>query len=205
MTMCLHANYNSMKKKKKWQCIPVASVAVLRGELPRSLSGKESITCQCRRCGFYLWVGKIPWRRKWQPTAVLLPGKSHGQRSLVGCSPWGCKESAMTKHMCMHGELGELPSAFQTEFLNHSCHLWLWISLGRKERGRKGDILKDDPKKNVLILRTTVLNQSRQNCLKRTNFKFPLTYIVSRNKAFTPRWKMLIGRRRNYFFCSFVF
>ena len=34
---------------------------------------------------------KIPWRRKWQPTPVLLPGKSHRQRSLAGCSPWGCK------------------------------------------------------------------------------------------------------------------
>ena len=35
------------------------------------------------------WVRKIPWRRKWQPTPVFLPGKSHGQRSLVGYSPWG--------------------------------------------------------------------------------------------------------------------
>ena len=39
--------------------------------------------------GFDPWVGKIPWRRKWQSTPVLLPGKSHGQRSLGGCSPWG--------------------------------------------------------------------------------------------------------------------
>ena len=37
------------------------------------------------------------WRRKWQPTPVLLPGKSHGRRSLVGCSPWGHKESATTE------------------------------------------------------------------------------------------------------------
>ena len=36
-------------------------------------------------------VRKIPWRRKWQPTPVFLPGKSHGQRSLVGYSPWGCR------------------------------------------------------------------------------------------------------------------
>ena len=39
------------------------------------------------------WVGKSPWRRKWQPTPGFLPGKSHGQRSLVGCSPWGCKRA----------------------------------------------------------------------------------------------------------------
>jgi len=50
------------------------------------LSGKE-LTYSCRRCGFNPWVRKIPWRRKWQPTPVLLPGKSHGQRSLAGYSP----------------------------------------------------------------------------------------------------------------------
>ena len=38
------------------------------------------------------WVGRIPWRRKWQPNPVLLPGKSHGWRSLIGYSPWGHKE-----------------------------------------------------------------------------------------------------------------
>ena len=39
--------------------------------------------------GFDPWVGKIPWRRKWHPTPVFLPGESHGRRSLVGYSPWG--------------------------------------------------------------------------------------------------------------------
>ena len=51
--------------------------------------GKES-TCQCRSCrshGFHPWVSKIPWRRKWQPTPVFLPGKFHGERSLAGNSP----------------------------------------------------------------------------------------------------------------------
>ena len=43
------------------------------------------------------WVGKIPWRRKWQPTLVFLPGRSHGQRSLMGYSPQGHKESDMTE------------------------------------------------------------------------------------------------------------
>ena len=54
-------------------------------------SGEKS-TCQCRRREFDPWVGKIPWRRKSQPTPVFLPGKFHGQRSLVGYSPWGCEE-----------------------------------------------------------------------------------------------------------------
>ena len=45
------------------------------------------------RCRLDPWVGKIPWRRKWQPTPVLLPEESHGQRTLVGYSPYGCEES----------------------------------------------------------------------------------------------------------------
>ena len=53
---------------------------------PRWLSGKEP-TCQCQRCRFNPWVGKIPWRRAWQPSLVFLPGESHGYRSLVGYSP----------------------------------------------------------------------------------------------------------------------
>ena len=53
-------------------------------------SGKES-ACQCRRHRFNPWVGKIPWRRAWQPTLVFLIGKSPGQRSLLGYSPWGHK------------------------------------------------------------------------------------------------------------------
>ena len=46
-----------------------------------------SICLQCGRPEFNPWVGKIPWRRKWQPTPVLLPGQSHGRRSLVGYHP----------------------------------------------------------------------------------------------------------------------
>ena len=66
----------------------------IRG-LPWWLSGKES-ACQCRRCGFDPWVGKMPWRSKWQPTLVFLLGEFHGQRCLEGYSPWGLKESDTT-------------------------------------------------------------------------------------------------------------
>ena len=59
---------------------------VAKYELPRWLSGKEA-TCQGKRVRFSLWVGKIAWRKKWQPAPVSLPGKPHGQRSLVGYSP----------------------------------------------------------------------------------------------------------------------
>ena len=71
---------------------------------PGDSSGKES-ACLCRRCrrhGFHLWVGKIPWRRKWQPTPVFLPGEFRGQRSLEGYSPWDCKELDMTENTHTH-------------------------------------------------------------------------------------------------------
>ena len=78
-------------------CTSLLSSCSLGGtsELPWGLSDKES-ACQCRRRGFSAWVRKIPWRRAWQPALVLLPGKSHGQRSLAGYSPRGCRESDTT-------------------------------------------------------------------------------------------------------------
>ena len=60
-------------------------------------TGKES-ACQCRRPrrpGFDPCIEKIPWRRKWQPTPVFLPGESHGQSSLAGYSPWGLNGSRL--------------------------------------------------------------------------------------------------------------
>ena len=44
----------------------------------------------------------VHWRRQWQPTPVFLPGKSHGQKSLVGCSPWGCEESDTIERLHFH-------------------------------------------------------------------------------------------------------
>ena len=97
--------------------IPIASISshylrICSGNLGFSggASGKEP-ACKCRRCkrpGFNPWVGKIPWRRTWQPTPVFLPGESHGQKSLVGYSPWGHKSwtqlkrlsTYIQKHMC---------------------------------------------------------------------------------------------------------
>ena len=62
-------------------------------------------TCHCRRNNrlrFGPWVGKIPWRRKWQCTPVFLPGKFHGQRNLSCHSSWGDKESDMTEQLNTH-------------------------------------------------------------------------------------------------------
>ena len=69
---------------------------MLNPGLPRWRTGKES-TCQGRRHGFDPWVGKIPWGRAWQLPPVFLPGKSQGQRSLVGCHLWGHTELDMTE------------------------------------------------------------------------------------------------------------
>ena len=67
------------------------------------VSGEESI-CKCRRCktpGIDPRVGKIPWRRAWEPILVFLPGESHRQRSLAGYSPWGHKESDTTEQLIL--------------------------------------------------------------------------------------------------------
>ena len=66
---------------------------------PGNATGKK-LACQCRRHkrqGFNPWVGKIPWRRGWQPTPVFLPEKSYGQRSLAGYSPWGSQSLTQLK------------------------------------------------------------------------------------------------------------
>ena len=64
-------------------------------DLPGSSVGKES-ACNAGDPSS-IWIGKIPWRREWLPTPVFWPGEFYGQRSLAGYSPWGHKESDMTK------------------------------------------------------------------------------------------------------------
>ena len=85
--------------------------------LPSWLSGKES-ACQCRRHVFNPWVGKIPWKRKWQSTPVSLPGKSHEQRSLVGYSPWGHKELDTTQQLNNNSMACSIYVEFYIYYLN---------------------------------------------------------------------------------------
>ena len=66
-------------------------------ELDLVSQGKKHFTYHIRRCKFNPWIGKIPWRRAWQLTPVFLPGESHGQRTLEGCSPWDHKELDTTE------------------------------------------------------------------------------------------------------------
>ena len=94
--------------------------------LPRWLSGKES-ACQCWRRGFHPRVGKVPWRRKWQPTPVFLPGKSHGEGSLEGHSPWGHEELDMTEQLNTQDNTGgntTLANFAQFERLKSFLFLW---------------------------------------------------------------------------------
>ena len=75
----------------KWSQFILSNCTFIRSRCEWWLSGKET-TCNAGDTSFIPWVGKIPWRRAWQSTPVFLPGESHGQRSLAGYSPWGCKE-----------------------------------------------------------------------------------------------------------------
>ena len=74
---------------------------------PGSSDGKR-VCLQRGRSGFDPWVGKIPWRRKWQPTPILLPGKLRGWRSLVGYSPWDLKESDTSEQLHWFIHCGKL-------------------------------------------------------------------------------------------------
>ena len=87
-----------LKKPKLWLEGPLFEKIYVKERFPWWLSGKE-FTCQCWNHGIDLWLCKVPGRRKWQPTPVFLPGKSHGQRSLAGCSPWGHKVSDTTERL----------------------------------------------------------------------------------------------------------
>ena len=85
------------------------------------IKGKRKITI----------VGKIPWRRKWQPTPKFLPGECHGQRSLVGYSPWGHKESDTTEWLTLSFLLFSLSSDFLlAKWANSSVVMGLpmWLS-----------------------------------------------------------------------------
>ena len=81
---------NGKEYKKEYIYIYRASqVSLVVKNLPANAGDVE--------CGFNPWVGKIPWRREWQPTLVFLPGESHGQRSLLGYSPQSLKEPDVTE------------------------------------------------------------------------------------------------------------
>ena len=109
----------------EWVLYSPKGMCSQEGGCPGGASGKES-GCQCRKCkrrGFDSWVKKIPWRRKWQPTPVFLPGKSHGQRSMAGSGPW----DGRVKTRLTHSQERRLrhPPCHQVSLTisSHGCHV----------------------------------------------------------------------------------
>ena len=92
------------------RCLPVVDISICKYPPPPILRAVFF---------FHLWFTLLPWRRTWHPTPVLLPGKSHGQRSPVGHSPWGRKESDTTErlHCCSN-----------TFKVNEVPFVWFWFS-----------------------------------------------------------------------------
>ena len=137
------------EKCVQWERKPRRALWDFSAQLFRWSNGKES-TCQCgryRRRRLDPWAEKIPWRRKWQPTPVFLPGESHGQRNLVGYSPWSHKGSDMTEHAsaqedsavsalqaCLHVHLAHVGGARRNVMveqggMRQGCgHFWkMWL------------------------------------------------------------------------------
>ena len=98
-------------------------------DLPGGSDGKASVY-NAGDPGSPPGVGRFPWRRKWQSTPVLLPGKPHGQWSLIGYSPWGHKESDTTERLhsqhLVESVTSQLKEIHEPLFcvLQAECHLW---------------------------------------------------------------------------------
>ena len=136
------------------------------------VSGKES-TFQCRRHGLDPWVRKIPLRRKWQPSPVFLPGKSHGQRNLAGYSPQGPKESDTTKQL--NSNLREGESDTRT---SHNMSFFVRIYLCGSCAKKKKKILWDFPGSSVV---KTPSSQCREEGVGVQSLDGELRYCMPRH------------------------
>ena len=95
-------------------------------------SNSTKIHLQWGRPGFNPRVGKILWRREWQPTSVFLPGESHGQRSLAGYSPQGHKESDMTEQLSTAQENMQLVERGKCIW-EHPSYLQQWLVVSKEK------------------------------------------------------------------------
>ena len=111
---------------------PKKDVLFIIGEWNAKVGSQETsgvigkLGLECRRPGFNPWIGKIPWRRKWQPTPLLLPGESHGQRSLAGYTSIVLQRVAHE----WNNFVDKGPSSQRYGF--SSSHVWMW-ELDHKE------------------------------------------------------------------------
>ena len=109
--------------------------------LPRGCSGKES-ACQCRRCtrlGFNFWVSQIPWRRKWQPTPIFLPGKFHKPGGLQSRSSQRVRHNWTQKHIHQHyatvKNIVAVHISMYKCFIPHFFHNWIILRLDQRRLG----------------------------------------------------------------------
>ena len=109
------------------------------------------------------WVGKILWRRKWQPTPVFLPGESHGQRNLVGYSPWGRKESDMTEWLSHTHTLVITPRTTLQNWPEGIAAAMSWAAIPRRAL----------PQSQELLSPNTELSSSAQNALPPDSCRVP--------------------------------
>ena len=93
---CIRKKTKELKDQKKHH-----RIVLLASQVALVVKNPAAHTGDAKDGGFDPWVRKIPWRRKWQPTPVFFPGEFHGQRSLVGYSPWGRKESDTTEQLIL--------------------------------------------------------------------------------------------------------
>ena len=96
-----------------------------------SMAQTLRICPQCRRPGFSPWIGKMPWRREWLLTPAFLSGEFHGQRSLAGYNPRGCKESDMTMQLT-HSCLSLSLRLRKTKFEDMLPVSWKTLQLARR-------------------------------------------------------------------------
>ena len=112
--------------------------ACVNSGFPGGLADKES-TCQCRRCKFSPWVRKILWRRKWQPTSILLPGKPHVQQ---GWQSMGSQKSQTWLSDWITKQPAEMMSSYQWFLItfplsnkrNYLESIWGWGNIGHRVR-----------------------------------------------------------------------
>ena len=120
----------SHRVRHDWSDLAASAAAVFQG-LPWWLRW-ERICLKYERPGFYPWIRKILWRREWQPTPVFLPGESHGQRSLSGYSPWGCKESDTTEQLTFHYIICISSTSRMCPSLLHWLSSTIWVNSCQK-------------------------------------------------------------------------
>ena len=137
--------HSKMDFSKPWEGQGSEGHGKTRGNIV-GLSGEE-LSCQCRRYkrwGFSPWIGKLLWRRKWQPTLVFLPEKSHEQRSLASYGP-RCRKSqtqlstAQLRHLFLYHH----EALFWPRFWGIFCLVWLspvwvfgWVWMSLEAPGR---------------------------------------------------------------------